>query len=142
QTNRAVCIFYALTGQFDVRGSNVLFATTPTNSVIGQELLPKKQAARRLDYAERPLGPPGIPGYVQSYEVYRAILTGQPYPVKALISFGGDPLVGKGDVLRGKAALEALDFYVHMDLVCNPSASLADILLPAATCWEREALMP
>ena len=48
--------------------------------------------------------------------------------------------MGNGDPLRGKAALEALDFSVHVDLVANPSASLADLLLPACTCWEREAL--
>ena len=42
QTNRAVCIFYALTGQYDQRGSNVLFATTPTSSITGRELLPKQ----------------------------------------------------------------------------------------------------
>jgi anaerobic selenocysteine-containing dehydrogenase len=142
QTNRAVCLFYALTGQFDQRGSNVLFATTPTQPITGQELLAKEQASRRLGYAERPLGPPGLPGNVQAYEVYRAILTGHPYPVKALVLFGSDPLLGNGDPLRGKAALEALDFYVHMDMICNPSASLADLLLPAATCWEREGLMP
>ena len=50
--------------------------------------------------------------------------------------------MGNGDPLQGKAALEALDFYVHVDPVANPSASLADLLLPACTCWEREALRP
>ncbi len=50
--------------------------------------------------------------------------------------------MGNGDPLRGKAALEALDFYVHVDLFANPSASLADLLLPAASCWERAALRP
>src|SRR6516162_5070051 len=35
QTNRAVCCFYVLTGQFDSRGSNVLFASTPTNPIKG-----------------------------------------------------------------------------------------------------------
>jgi anaerobic selenocysteine-containing dehydrogenase len=29
-----------------------------------------------------------------------------------------------------------------VDVVANPSASLADLVLPAATCWEREALRP
>src|SRR5262249_37184001 len=53
QTNRAVCVFYALTGQFDQRGSNVLFASTPENPVEGHELLPQAQAARRLGRAER-----------------------------------------------------------------------------------------
>jgi anaerobic selenocysteine-containing dehydrogenase len=142
QTSRAVSLFYALTGQFDRRGSNILFASTATNPILGQELLPREQAARRLGYAERPLGPSGTGGNVTAYDMYRAILTEQPYPVKGLITFGTDLLMGNGDPLQGKAALEALDFYVHVDLVANPSASLADLLLPACTCWERAALRP
>ena len=141
QTNRAVCVFFALTGQYDQRGSNVLFATTPNNPIMGQGLLPKEQAARRLGLRERPLGPSGLSGLVQPYEVYRAILSAQPYPVKALVTFGGDTLLGAGDPLQGKAALEALDFYLHMDMFANPSAACADLLLPASTCWEREALI-
>jgi anaerobic selenocysteine-containing dehydrogenase len=142
QTSRAVSLFYALTGQFDRRGSNVLFASTATNPIVGRGLLPKEQAARTLGFAERPLGPPGTHGQVTAYDMYRAILTEQPYPVKGLVTFGTDVLMGNGDPLRGKAALEALDFSVHVDLVANPSATLADLLLPAATCWEREALRP
>ncbi len=142
QTNRAVCCFYALTGQFDGRGSNVPFASTPTNPITGGQLLPREKTALRLGYAEHPLGPPGDPGIVQAAAVYRAILTGHPYPVKAMVLFGSDPLLGHGDPLRGKAALEALDFYVHVDMVANPSAAFADLLLPACTCWEGEALRP
>ena len=142
QTNRAVSLFYALTGQFDQRGSNVLFTSTSTNPITGRNLLPRSQACRTLGYAERPLGPPGTAGHVAAHDMYRAILTAQPYPVKGLITFGTDVLMGNGDPLRGKAALEALDFYVHVDLFANPSASLADLLLPAATCWERAALRP
>jgi anaerobic selenocysteine-containing dehydrogenase len=141
QTNRAVCLFYAFTGQFDQRGSNVLFTTTPTNPVVGRDLLPKRQAARTLGYAERPLGPPGD-GVVRAHDVYHAILTGEPYPVKALVAFGADPLVAHADPLFGKQALEALDFYVHVDLFANPTASFADLLLPAASCWESPALWP
>lgn len=142
QTNRAVDIFYSLTGQFDQRGSNVLFATTPTNLVTGSKLLPQEQVARRVGIAEHPLGSSAFPGYVPAYEVYHAILTGDPYPVKALVTFGGDLLLGRGDPLRGKAALEALDFHVHVDMFCNPSATFADLLLPTCTCWEREAFLP
>jgi anaerobic selenocysteine-containing dehydrogenase len=142
QTSRAIACFYALTGQFDRRGSNVLFASTATQALTGRELLPREQASRTLGAAERPLGPPRTAGQVTAYDVYRAILTGQPYPVKGLLTFGTDALMGNGDPLRGKAALEALDFYVHVDLFANPSASLADLLLPAASCWERAALRP
>ena len=142
QTNRAIGLFYALTGQFDQRGSNVLFASTPTNPVTGRPLLPAGQAARRLGYAERPLGPAGEPGMVRTADVYRAILTGQPYRVRALVAFGSDPLLAHANPLLGKQALQALDFYVHADLFANPSASLADLLLPAASCWETEAVLP
>ena len=142
QTNRAVCIFYSLTGQHDHRGSNVLFTTTLTNSITGRELLPKDKAELRLGREKHPLGPGADPGLVQAAEVYDAILTGQPYPIKAIILFGTDPLIGHGDPLRGKAALEALEFYVHVDSTINPSAMFADLILPAATCWEREALLP
>jgi anaerobic selenocysteine-containing dehydrogenase len=142
QTTRAVSLFYALTGQFDSRGSNVLFASTPVNPVMGLELLPRGQASRRLGYAERPLGPSGAPGLVRPHDVYRAILTGRPYPVKALVAFGTDPLIAHADPLAGKRAMEALDFSVHVDLFANPTASLADLLLPAASCWEGEAVLP
>jgi anaerobic selenocysteine-containing dehydrogenase len=142
QTNRAVCIFYALTGQYDERGSNMVFATTPTNPINGRELLPPEQTIKRLGLDKHPLGPPADPGLVQAGPVYDAILTGKPYPVKAAVLFGTDPLLGHGDPLRGKAALEALDFYVHVDTTLNPSAHFADLILPATTCWEREALLP
>jgi anaerobic selenocysteine-containing dehydrogenase len=142
QTNRAVCILYALTGQFDQRGCNVLFDTPKMNPINGRELLSKAMTPIRLGADKHPLGPQADPGLVQAAEVYDAILTEHPYPVKAMVLFGSDPLLGHGDPLRGKAALEALDFYVHVDTTINPSAMFADLLLPASTCWEREALMP
>lgn len=142
QTNRALCIFYALTGQFDRRGSNVIFDAPKTNPITGRELLPERARGLRLGTAKHPLGPQSDPGLVQAAAVYDAILTEKPYPVKSLVLFGSDPLLGHGDPLRGRAALEALDFYVHADTTVNPSALLADLLLPASTCWEREALMP
>jgi anaerobic selenocysteine-containing dehydrogenase len=142
QTNRALCIFYALTGQYDQRGSNVLFAATPTNSIYGRELLPLEKSQLRLGAEKYPLGPQADPGLVQAAEVYDAILTEKPYPIKALVLFGTDPLLGHGDSSRGKAALEAVDFYIHVDTTINPSALLADMILPATTCWERAALLP
>ena len=102
----------------------------------------KHKADRRLGIAQHPLGPPTDPGLVQAAAVYQAILTERPYPIKALVLFGSDPLLGHGDPLHGKAALEAVDFYIHVDITLNPSAAFADLLLPATTCWEHEALMP
>jgi anaerobic selenocysteine-containing dehydrogenase len=142
QMNRVISCFYALTGQFDAAGSNVLTAMTSTRPVVGAELLPKDKAERRLGLAEHPLGPPADPGVVQAAPVYDAILNDRPYPVKAMVLFGNDPLLSHGDPVRGSEALKALDFYVHVDLFANPSASFADLLLPAATAWEAEAVKP
>ncbi len=53
---------------------------------------------------------------------------------------GSNLLLAFSDPLRGRRALAALDFYVHADLFMNPTAELADIVLPVASCFEREAL--
>ncbi len=83
-----------------------------------QKIKPLSVSARE----NHPLGPNADPGLVQAAEVYDAILTGKPYPIKAMVLFGTDPLLGHGDPLRGKAALEAVDFYMHVDTTINPSA--------------------
>jgi anaerobic selenocysteine-containing dehydrogenase len=40
QTNRAVCLFYSLTGNLDVPGGNVWFPKAPVNNVEYREALP------------------------------------------------------------------------------------------------------
>jgi len=140
QTNRALCCFYALTGQYDERGSNVIIATTPSRPVAGPQLLPKEKCDVRLGLADHPLGPQADPGSITAVDLYDAILTGQPYQIKAVVLFGSDPLLGHGDGARGKQAFAALDYYVHTDIFANPTAQFADLLLPASTPWESEAL--
>ena len=135
QTNRAVCLFYSLTGNLDRPGGNVRFAKTPVNGMDGRGLLPKEQARKRLGLDARPLGPVAT-GRVQAYEVYRAVLDGEPYPVKGFLSFGGDIIMANGNTLRGRQALQQLDLYVQTDFYETPAGRYADFLLPAATSWE------
>jgi anaerobic selenocysteine-containing dehydrogenase len=142
QINRAIGCFYALTGQFDQRGSNVLFMPTPNRPISGEELLPPEQRNRRLSLADHPLGPPNDPGIVQAKPVYDAIIDHRPYPVRAMVLFGSDMLLGHADPQRGRRALQALDFYVHIDMFENPSSRFADLLLPACTAWECETVRP
>jgi anaerobic selenocysteine-containing dehydrogenase len=135
QTNRAICVLYALTGNLDAPGGNVVHPELPLNPVDGKGFLPPEIAKRRLGLSERPLGPARF-GYVQAYEVYKALLTGKPYPIKALVSFGGNLVMSNGDSLRAREALKRLEFFAQVDLFQTPTADLADILLPAATPWE------
>ena len=108
--------------------------------VLGNLLRNAETAKKILVEAVRDI--PVAPGCSCHDALRNAILTSKPYPVRAAVMFGTDPLLGHGAPLRGKAALEALDFYVHVDTTLNPSAHFADLILPATTCWEREALLP
>ena len=139
QIARAISLLYALTGCFDAPGGNVIFPSVPTGNIGGEELLSAEQRRRALGLSERPLGPARTQ-WVTTDELYRAILDAQPYPVRGLVGFGANLLVAHADVTRGRAALTALDFYVHADVFMNPTAELADIVLPVATPFEREGL--
>jgi anaerobic selenocysteine-containing dehydrogenase len=139
QIARAIAQLYALTGSFDDRGGNVLFSAIPTANVMGGELISAEQCAHSLGLPERPLGPSRWQ-HVTTDEIYRAILEQQPHAVRGLVGFGANLLLSHADGGRGRKALAALDFYVHTDLFMNPTAELADIVLPVTSPFESEAL--
>ncbi len=139
QFTRALGLLYALTGSFDAPGGNVDFAAVPSAKITRGEFSNSGRRAASLGLSERPIGPASA-GFVTTDEVYRAILDGQPYPVRGLVGFGANLLLAHADTLRGREALAALDFYVHADLFMSPTAELADVVLPVATPFERDAL--
>jgi len=57
-----------------------------------------------------------------------------------VIGFGANMLLAHADGARGREALKALDFYAHADLFMNPTAEMADVVLPVASAFEREGL--
>src|SRR5215510_7968417 len=139
ETARAMAMLYALTGSFDAAGGNVLFPAVPAGSITGENLPAAKRLAAAVGVAERPLGPARW-NHISPRDFYRAVLEDTPYPVRGLIGFGANLLLAHGDPVRGRAGLAALDFYAHADLFMTPTAALADIVLPAASCFERESL--
>jgi anaerobic selenocysteine-containing dehydrogenase len=139
QTARAISIVYALTGCFDVRGGNVILPSVPVNSITGEDLANARRLPPALGLAERPLGPARW-NFVTGRELYEAILHHQPYPVRGLLGFGANLLLAHADVQLGRKALAALEFYAHADLFMNPTAEMADVVLPVASPFECEAL--
>jgi anaerobic selenocysteine-containing dehydrogenase len=139
ETARAMAMLYALTGSFDVAGGNVLFPAVPAGSITGENLPAAKRLAPAIGFAERPLGPARW-NHVSAHDFYRAALEDTPYPVRGIIGFGANLLLAYGDPVRGRAALAALDFYAHADMFMTSTAALADIVLPVASCFERESL--
>src|SRR5262245_24590642 len=136
---RAIAHFYALTGCFDAPGGNVLFPSVASAAITGEELSSGRLLAPAIGVAERPLGPARW-NNVSAHDFYRAVLEGKPYPVRGLIGFGSNLLLSQADPVRGRAALAQLQFYAHADLFMTPTAMLADIVLPIASCFERDAL--
>jgi anaerobic selenocysteine-containing dehydrogenase len=76
-------------------------------------------------------------GYVPS--LWQAILTGEPYPVKALITWGGNPLMWAPNTKKVYQALKSpnLELDVVQEFWMTPNAQLADYVLPAASWLER-----
>jgi thiosulfate reductase / polysulfide reductase chain A len=70
----------------------------------------------------------------------RAILTGKPYPVRAGLTAGSNPMLTSPNIKIIYEALKSLDFYAVIDHVMTPSAELADYVLPAANWLERPYL--
>jgi len=52
---------------------------------------------------------------------YRAILDGEPYPVRALVSFGANALLANGDTLQGYGRSSAR-FFAQIELVETPTS--------------------
>jgi len=139
QTSRALSLLQALTGSYDAPGGNLQEPGVPLADVAGWELRTAEQRALTLGRERLPLGP-WQQSWVMARDVYRAIRTAEPYPIRALVGFGANLLLSQPDGEEAAAALSALDFHVQLDSVLTPTAAFADIVLPVATGWEREGL--
>ncbi|HEX5605990.1 MAG TPA: molybdopterin-dependent oxidoreductase, partial [Candidatus Binatia bacterium] len=136
QTSRAIACLYALLGDFDRPGGNVIFPKVKVNEVDGKEFLPKEAAAARIGRERKPLGPPAKPGNCAAYDVFAAIVEETPYPVKALLNFGSNTVMSTADSRRGRDAMKKLEFAVAADLFMTPTAELCDYVLPATSFLE------
>jgi thiosulfate reductase/polysulfide reductase chain A len=75
--------------------------------------------------------------YAHGPSIYRAVLTGKPYPVRGMITLSSNPMVTAPNTRLVYRALKSLDLYVVADFFMTPSAQLADYVLPATTYLER-----
>lgn len=139
QTSRAVCILYALTGDYDKPGGNAVLPAAPMApqlEIAGMQFLGVDKMAKCLGLGEYSLGCGGTSLQTQPYIFYKAILTGKPYPIKALLSFGGNYLDTNPPSQMAREAHIKLGFHVQCDLFLTPTAEMADIVLPVASSWE------
>jgi anaerobic selenocysteine-containing dehydrogenase len=71
--------------------------------------------------------------------IFKAILEGEPYPIKAMITWGANPLLNSTDVKMIYRALKSpnLDLHVVLEHVMTPTALLADYVLPTTSKLEK-----
>ena len=68
------------------------------------------------------------------------ILSGQPYPLKAMLLTAANPAMTNPNTPKVRQALGCLDLFVVRDLFMTETAELADYVLPAASFLERVEL--
>jgi len=74
--------------------------------------------------------------------IWRSIVDGIPYPTKALITWGSNPLLNAANTGMVYKALKSpnLDLHVVLEHFMTPTAMLSDYVLPAASKLERGTL--
>ncbi|MCX8205151.1 MAG: molybdopterin-dependent oxidoreductase, partial [Candidatus Nezhaarchaeota archaeon] len=133
---RALVALMAVTGNLDAPGGNVLYKAPPVvryPEFMLTKMLPREVVEKRLG-GHHKLSSMG--SIVPPMYVVEAILKEDPYPVKALVVFGSNPMLTWPNSKRVLEALMKLDLLVVVDLFMTPTAELADYVLPAATWLE------
>ena len=143
QNHRAIMALSALLGSFDRPGGLVPNPLTYAHSSGG--FMTRDEEFSHATYPRNspaPVGASRFPlwqkmvGEMQTCDLSRQILSGSPYPIRALVSHGMNMRMFNADTELIKA-FHKLDFFVDTDLFLTDTAKYADIVLPACSSFER-----
>jgi anaerobic selenocysteine-containing dehydrogenase len=138
QAIRAITDLIAITGNLDMQGGNVILSPVSIgkNPVALHDKLPLGMNEKRLG-CEFPLTQFEFTKLAHPPSGYKAILTGKPYPVKAMFILAANPVLMDPDSQEVQAALKKLDFLAVADIFMTRTAEYADLVLPACTFLEQ-----
>ena len=135
QTSRAISILVAITGNLDIPGGNICSPPLRQTSLsIKGRVNVSEAIGAQYPIFDR------FTSETTSMLVPDAIITGKPYPVKALIVQGSNPVLTWPNTNKVRQAFSRLDLLVVIDLFMTETAKLADIFLPATTLLETRTL--
>jgi anaerobic selenocysteine-containing dehydrogenase len=143
-TSRSIAMLAAITGNIDVPGGNAITMLPKLHARSNDgsgAWLTRRQHETRLGGKEYPFLAGEacmITPSAHNHAVWKAILTGEPYPVKAMYCHGSNMLISYVNTKEVAEALSRLDFLVVADLFMTETAKIADIVLPAASWMERD----
>ncbi len=135
QTARTLCILRSITGNIDVAGGD-LIPNTIKMTRLGLNDQKRKDVTSVGQHYPLMSQFGNIPGQL----LVDSIMTSKPYPIRALIVQGGNPVVTLANAAKVKEAFSRLELLVVMDLFMTRTAELADVILPAASSFERTGL--
>ena len=156
-------ILRAVTGNLDVVGGEILSGFSesyiPESELALHEILSEKQKTKQLGYKDHPVftyrvaemlkeSTDKVWGYpyadlvmgchmANPTNVFRAMATGNPYPVKALITLGNNTLMSYANQHQIMQGLMNQDLIVAHEIFMTPTAMLADYVLPGDVFSER-----
>ena len=135
QTSRAIAVMVTICGNFDTPGGSTY------NRALSRVPLriEGKISLEEAIGAEYPLFT-RIQGQSTATPVPEAILTGRPYPVKALIIQSCNAMLTWPNANKLRKALEQLELLVVIDIFMTETAKQAHIVLPGASFLEATAL--
>jgi anaerobic selenocysteine-containing dehydrogenase len=134
QTVRAISLLRGLTGNIDVPGGDILGMNIIRPYPVLRDQLPRGMIKKRIGGNQfkllggfRAMLPSAhIPG------VFKAMRTGDPHRIRALLNFGSNPVVTVADSRQVYQSLLKLDLLVVADMFMTPTAAISDYILPAA----------
>ncbi|AHF05799.1 molybdopterin-dependent oxidoreductase [Desulfitobacterium metallireducens] len=160
-THRALAILRAITGNVDVPGTSHLSEMPDFIPELDLELSEPFAATNPKHLGKDKLKLQSYAGYAKVREqtmkhnkrlpmryltsahpnqVWQAMLTGDPYPIRSMIVMASNPLLTQADTQLVHKALKSLDLLVVLELFKTPTAMLADYILPSAGALERPLL--
>jgi anaerobic selenocysteine-containing dehydrogenase len=142
QTIRGLLCMIGITGNFDIPGGNVVCDRTVKGTTSYLELhdrLSPEMAKKRLTSDQFKLITSGFWPMIPAIAL-NSILTGKPYPLRALFYSGYNPMVCAANTKKVYEALKKVEFMAISELYMTPTAELADIVLPAAMWLEKDEI--
>lgn len=160
----ARAIMRAITGNLDRPGGDLMpgpsFGYLTDEEIEGNEYLPEVQKAKQIGSDKFKLT--SWPGYQKISDiaketwgkaptaewmceahgpsVFKSILTGDPYKVRALLVSATNPVASYGDSKMTLEALKEVEFLVTCDYWMTSSAHFSDYVMPIAGALERPTI--
>ena len=139
-SSRSIYILNALMGNIETKGGLIIAkgakdAGAKSLHSLGEKIPEVKEKIVDAELAGKSMGTAHI------VNVYKAMRTGKPYPIKAFFAYRYDPIASLPDPEAQKKTLDNLDLLVSIDVNYSETGWYSDVILPEATYLERSNIL-